>query len=200
MIKEETDSGFFGILMYLPNVITVSRIFFGLIIFANILYFKKDLNFNMILFLMLSSEISDFIDGMIARKYNITSKLGEILDPMSDSLYRTTVYLSFAMVGWIDFVLPLTLIYRDTLVSYIRIKMSEENMEVKARFSGKIKAFVQGLGSFFIILPIYYSNFGLASEQDVYNISITAYFIIMLSTLYSAFDYLYSYLKNRTVV
>ena len=136
---------------------------------------------------MLLSEISDYLDGKIARHYKATSRLGEILDPMCDSMYRFTIYLSFAILGWISFIIPVILIYRDIFVAYVRIQMVQTNLRAGARISGKMKAVVQAGGAFIIIfvekfLSHYLGNFPLSLIISI---------IVAGVTIYSAFDYFY---------
>jgi CDP-diacylglycerol--glycerol-3-phosphate 3-phosphatidyltransferase len=50
-----------------------------------------------LLFLLGISELSDACDGYFARKYNQVTDLGKILDPMADSIYRISVFLTFTL-------------------------------------------------------------------------------------------------------
>lgn len=74
--------------MNLPTIISLSRLVFS-ILFLIGFYLPYSLNFPAIarilflLFIFLSSEISDFLDGYVARKRNITSPLGKLLDPFT---------------------------------------------------------------------------------------------------------------------
>lgn len=50
-----------------------------------------------LLFLLTLAELSDALDGYLARKFNQVTDLGKILDPMADSIYRTSVFLTFTL-------------------------------------------------------------------------------------------------------
>ena len=74
------------------NLITVSRVVFGAIIFH--LLTRAELYwFALILFFIAS--ITDYFDGYMARKYNLVSEVGEILDPIADIIL--IVFVLFAI-------------------------------------------------------------------------------------------------------
>ena len=104
-------------------------------------------------------ELSDLLDGMVARKTGTASPLGGILDPLADSLARLTMYFAMALAGWITIAVPLAMTARDIVVAYTRIVQALTGGKTSARTSGKLKAFVQGAGIFIIII------LGLAAGQ-----------------------------------
>ena len=74
------------------NLITVSRIVFGAIIF--VLLTRTELYWYALLLFFIAST-TDYFDGYLARKYNLESQLGEILDPIADKIL--IVFLLFAI-------------------------------------------------------------------------------------------------------
>jgi phosphatidylglycerophosphate synthase len=104
-------------------------------------------------------ELSDFLDGIVARKTGTAGPLGGILDPLADSLARLTMYFAMALAGWITIAVPLAMTARDIVVAYTRIVQALTGGKTSARTSGKLKAFVQGAGIFIIII------LGLAASQ-----------------------------------
>ena len=104
-------------------------------------------------------ELTDLLDGMVARKTGTAGPLGGILDPLADSLARLTMYFAMALAGWITIAVPLAMTARDIVVAYTRIVQALTGGKTSARTSGKLKAFVQGAGIFIIII------LGLAASQ-----------------------------------
>ena len=74
------------------NLITVSRMVFGAIIF--VLLTRTELYWHAFILFFIAS-ITDYFDGYLARKYNLVSQLGEILDPIADKIL--IVFLLFAI-------------------------------------------------------------------------------------------------------
>lgn len=111
-------------------------------------------------------EISDLLDGFSARKLGLVSEHGAMLDPYADSVSRLIVFWSMASATYngthyIIFFVPLVMALRDVTVAYSRIILTKHNRSVAAKRSGKIKAIVQGVGAFIILLgPVYWPFIG----------------------------------------
>ena len=66
-------------------------------------------------------ELTDLLDGLVARRTGTASQLGGLLDPLADSLARLTMYFAMALAGWITIAVPLVMTARDIVVAYTRI-------------------------------------------------------------------------------
>lgn len=97
-------------------------------------------------------EISDGLDGFLARRWGVTSRMGAIVDPYSDSISRMTIYWALAAAGKTLVYMPLVFAIRDVTVAYCRILWVGANRSAGAQWSGKVKAVVQGVGAFTLIL------------------------------------------------
>jgi CDP-diacylglycerol--glycerol-3-phosphate 3-phosphatidyltransferase len=136
----------------------------------------------------LPEEVSDLLDGYIARRTGTASRLGGIFDPLSDSLSRLAIYFAMALVGWVHIALPLFMAGRDLIVAYTRIVNALTGGRTRARISGKIKGLSQSLG-----IPAI-GTLALFSAGDFGgSISIARHItagIIAAVTLWSLTDYL----------
>ncbi len=106
-------------------------------------------------------ELSDALDGFIARSQNMVSDFGKLLDPMADSLSRQTIFLSFMVCSAhiIPLWMCLVFLYRDAFLSILRMMCAYNGTVLAARQAGKLKAVVQAIGAFvvlFICLGISY--------------------------------------------
>jgi len=166
------------------QAVTLARIPLA-IIFSIILLTGKNslLNLILCLFLLALIEISDVLDGVIARKFNLVSEYGATFDPYADSISRLLVYSSLAASNRVLLLLPLCMAVRDLTVAYSRIIMSRKNISVSAKISGKIKAIFQATGAFFALLgPYYWSYIG---NWSFYALS----WVIIIITLLSSIEY-----------
>ena len=87
-------------------------------------------------------ELSDLFDGWVARKRNEVTDLGKLLDPFGDSVSRLTYFLAFLIAGYMPLWIFVLVLYRDLLVSFIRLLVAKRGVAMAARISGKVKAWI----------------------------------------------------------
>lgn len=88
---------------------------------------------------------SDFLDGWFARRFNLRSRAGEILDPVTDKLFVLTVLLTLLLRGQLRLAHLLLLLIRDlyTTAAFIYARARRLPLRFKARFSGKVVTTLQ---------------------------------------------------------
>ncbi len=89
-------------------------------------------------------ELTDSLDGWLARRYGLFSSWGEAFDPLMDSLSRFVVFWSLARCGAVWTAVPLIMLLRDIIVAYCRLASLLGGGPIAASWSGKTKAVVQG--------------------------------------------------------
>lgn len=135
---------------------------------------------------LLVAELTDAVDGFLARRLNVVSEWGAALDPYSDSVSRIITFWALACAGLALPALPLVMAIRDITIAYCRIQWVRSGRSVSARLSGKLKAVVQGGATFALLAgPLYWSQTG-----DV-SITIISWIVIAV-TIWSGLDYLLS--------
>ncbi len=183
--------------MKIPLFLTLSRVFISPIFL--VLYLKyealeitlKALPFCLII-LLLISELSDFFDGFLARKFNLVTDLGKILDPMADSLVRLTVLLSFTQgIIQLPIVLLFFFLYRDAMVSTLRILCALNGFALAARKTGKVNTVMQAVAVFVILILMMPYSRGMMSLHMLQQISLIIISITAVYTLYSGIEYIY---------
>lgn len=103
----------------MANFITIFRVF--LIFIASFLLFKNDFSsYLWALLLTIAAFSLDGVDGYIARKFNESSKLGAMLDIMSDRIAENVLWVTFAVLGWLPIVFPIIALTRGFVVDGIR--------------------------------------------------------------------------------
>lgn len=178
----------------LPNYITVFRLLLSPVFIA---FFLVDRPWGAICALGIAVifEITDLLDGFIARRYKMVSSLGKLIDPLADSVARFSVFLALTAERSVrEHPWPVLLVafvfYRDAIVAYVRTLAASTGTVLAARLSGKIKAVVQGAGIFIFLAIRVLSYFDVVSLSFVS----TAFYLMMIPvlsvTVWSAVDYL----------
>ena len=195
--------------MNLPNKISLSRIFMTvLIIFFCLFPFyainvnfpqyivggvRVDLRYIISGVLFIIASISDFIDGRIARKNNLITDTGKILDAIADKVLVNSVLIIFASNGFIHPIIAVIYIFRDEVVNALRIHAAKNGIVVPAGMNGKIKTFAMMTGlslMFFYNLPFELINIHL--DQFL------VYFATIMSVI-SGIEYYNKILKNKKI-
>jgi CDP-diacylglycerol--glycerol-3-phosphate 3-phosphatidyltransferase len=89
--------------------------------------------------LFVVSEITDMIDGQVARRSNQVSDFGKLSDPLADTLTQLTFFLCFVMDGILPAALYLLVLYREFSILFVRNLMLKKGVAMGARITGKIK-------------------------------------------------------------
>ena len=153
--------------MNLPNKITTFRMICVIVIDFILLFPWKDCGINMPLvfnfisleyfisaILFLVASFSDFLDGYLARKYNLVTTYGKFMDPIADKLLVDTVVIIMAVKAphLVPPVVAVIMIARDLLVDALRQLASTKGVVLAANIWGKLKTVVQMVGLTFALL------------------------------------------------
>jgi CDP-diacylglycerol--glycerol-3-phosphate 3-phosphatidyltransferase len=150
-------------------------------------------------------ELSDLLDGTIARRMDVVSDTGKLLDPAADSFSRLAVFLALAThpapgggEPWFPAWGVALLLLRDVGVSFLRQVAAARGVVVAARPSGKIKALAQG-GAIWLILALHLRATAAGSADDMARqMAIVAALIAVGVTLVSLVDYMRGVLGGQT--
>jgi CDP-diacylglycerol--glycerol-3-phosphate 3-phosphatidyltransferase len=144
--------------MNLATMVTLSRIaiapVFAYFFIAGFTGGRTHLWVWVCVLLALLIEITDMVDGRIARARREVTDFGKVCDPVADSLARQTVFLSFMVAGIIPWWLYLVFFYRDAFLQLLRITCASGGLVLAARPSGKLKAVLQGMGTFGVLAVV----------------------------------------------
>lgn len=186
--------------MSLPLILTLARIVLAPIFLIFYLYHDAigiritALPYLLIVLLGLS-ELSDVLDGILARKKNQVTDLGKLLDPMADSIFRLSVFLTFTQgIIRLPLLLVLFFFYRDTIIGTLRALCALRGVALAARKSGKIKAVLQAMAAFFILILMIPYSMDCLSLSSLRQMSLYVTSVVLAYTLYSGIEYI---LANR---
>lgn len=142
--------------MNLPNKITLSRIGLSIIIIIVLLFpfdsagisipklfvnkaIVIDVRYLIAGFIFIIASLTDFVDGHIARKYNIVTDFGKMLDAIADKVLVNSVLIILACTGFIAPIIPVVIIVRDIVVDSIKMVAGNKGQVVAAIKTGKFK-------------------------------------------------------------
>lgn len=178
--------------------ILISPIFMLLYLGAPLLNIPEKILPFILLGLLTICELSDIFDGFFARRFSQVTDLGKILDPMADSIYRISVFLTFTRP---PVSLPLFLVflflYRDSVIGTLRTICALKGFALAARVTGKIKAVIQAIAAFVILILIIFYVYDLISLTLLQTSAIIVVSIAVIYSLFSGVEYL---LANRNYV
>ncbi|MBN1646780.1 MAG: CDP-diacylglycerol--glycerol-3-phosphate 3-phosphatidyltransferase [Spirochaetales bacterium] len=180
--------------MNLPNKLTISRIIAAPVFFVIFSIpewtgrFARTSTIALILLFVLM-ELSDLFDGIIARKYNLVTDMGKVMDPFADVISRMTFFLCFVSIGIMPVWMITVFIYRELSITFYRMYLIQkgQNSMAASRW-GKNKAIsytVSGVGGLFYVVCI---RFGLFPEQQLLFLRIlNILFIISVAMAVASF-------------
>jgi cardiolipin synthase len=99
-------------LSYLPNAITLARIALVPVLILAL----KDQRYGLALALFVLAGLSDALDGFLAKRLNMVTRLGGVLDPAADKILLISAYVMLTVLEQIPFWLMLTVAFRDLLI------------------------------------------------------------------------------------
>lgn len=181
--------------MNLPNKLTILRIVLSFVFMFFI--FSQGMLFKILALAVFTiASITDFLDGYIARKYNLITELGKLLDPIADKILVLTAFLAFVYFQIIPAWMLIIIIFREVLITASRLILAKKGKVIPASVWGKYKTISQMIAIFIILGFIVLKEYGL-SNALVINltslVNIVMYITIGL-TLGSGISY---FLKNK---
>ena len=175
--------------MNLPNKLTMFRVilipFFVFFLLAP--YFEGYGNCIAVAIFIIAS-ITDFLDGKIARKYNLVTNFGTFMDPLADKLLVCSALIAFVDMDLMPTWIVMIIIAREFIISGFRLVASDNGIVIAAGIWGKLKTVCQMV--MIIVL--------IADLRGVFEIIGTVLIWLSLAlTIISLVDYLYT---NRQVL
>lgn len=89
--------------------------------------------------IFLIASLTDFLDGYLARKYNLVTDLGKVMDAIADKILVNGVLIILAVNGYISPIIPVVIVCRDIAVDSIKMVAGQKNGAVAASKAGKTK-------------------------------------------------------------
>lgn len=178
--------------MNLPNKLTIARIVMTLFIIIILIFpfdaagielpklfinesIVVDIKYFIAGFLFILASVTDFLDGHIARKYNLVTDFGKVMDAIADKVLVNSVLIILSSSGFIHPIIPVIVITRDIVVNSIKMVAGNNGRVIAAIKSGKIKTICLMCG---ITLTLFYNL-----PFELWNIKVSDVLLIVAAIL-----------------
>ena len=185
-----------SILSIIPNVLTLFRSLAAIILPIIIIY-GDEIGALIATPILILAGISDYFDGFFARKYNVISNFGKVLDPIADKLLVIGVIFALASENMFDyyyaFLPALLIVLREILVSGLRESISSYKISLEVTHLAKWKTTIQliACGSFLV----WRSNTFLYNAEILGLISYILLWIAGIITFITGLQYITKIIK-----
>jgi CDP-diacylglycerol--glycerol-3-phosphate 3-phosphatidyltransferase len=173
--KDETTS-----VWTLPNRLSLLRILFIPAIIV-LIATQNDHYLFISCLLFIVAGITDGLDGLIARKMSMTSRLGLYLDPIADKLLISCVLITLSYYDMVPLWVTLILVSREIIINGLRSFYATEGVTIYPSFAGKLKTTLQIVGISCILFSI---------SPIVQRIGLIVVYGALLFSIYSALGYI----------
>ena len=137
------------------------------------------------------ASFTDFLDGYLARKYNLITNFGKFMDPLADKLLVTSALVCFVQLGLLNAWVVIIILSREFIVSIFRAIAAAEGIVIAASWWGKAKTISQMAMVIVLLLNNYpFSQFGVPVDRILVILA-------TVLTIVSGYDYI---VKNKQVL
>jgi CDP-diacylglycerol---glycerol-3-phosphate 3-phosphatidyltransferase len=190
--------------MVLPNQLTVLRIILTPVFLFLFLTGQPSLiQISYVIFLV--AAITDWYDGWLARKFNYITDWGKFMDPLADKILTSAAFIGFVIVGILPLWMVLIIIFRDLLITFLRIYAEYRKVLFTTTRTAQWKTFLQLFFLYYLLLiytlntieklhESYKSLFAIL--MNPFGIYISMLFITLFTAI-TGLTYIYS---NRFII
>lgn len=199
-VKEDKKKG-----MNLPNKITCCRLVLSVLVLIILCFpFESvglseakrtigpvfgiqciDLKYIVAGVLFLIGSVTDFLDGYIARKYNMVTDFGKVMDAIADKVLVNGVLIVLAYDKFLPVIVPVIIITRDIVVDSIKMAAGNKGKVVAASWPGKIKTICMMIG----VTLVFFYNMPFAFIASGLRIDYGFVFVAVIMSIYSGCQY-----------
>ena len=195
--------------MNVPNRITICRIILSVLLLVMMIFplnrigiifpeirinasFIIDSKYIICGIIFMIAAFTDFLDGHLARKYNLVTDLGKVMDAIADKILVNGILIILATEGYISVIIPVIIVSRDIIVDSIKMVAGQKNGAVAASKTGKLKTACMLVG---ITLLLFYDL-----PFSLFGVHYVARVLITIATVLSIMSGVEYYNKNKKYI
>lgn len=174
--------------MNLPNKLTMMRVVLIPVFLLVLFLMPAPMNRYIATAIFVVASLTDFLDGYIARKYNLVSNFGKFMDPLADKLLVMSALVAMVALGDLPAWVVIIILAREFAITGFRTLAMEANIVMAASWWGKVKTTTQMIMIIVVLLAL-----------DLPGIAIVETILVALAvffTILSGVDYI---VKNKQV-
>ena len=177
--------------MNLPNKLTIARVcMVPLFMVALMMNTGTSRVVAMVIFALAS--LTDMLDGKIARKYNLITNFGKLMDPLADKILTAAAMVCLVELGDLAAWIVVITLFREYAITGLRSVAASENIVVAANIWGKVKTVCQMFALMLLMLkPQIMALCGI-------NLGLWLMYFALILTVYSGVDYVWKLNKQIT--
>ena len=177
--------------MNLPNKLTIARMCM-VPLFMIALMMKTPASRLIATVIFALASLTDMLDGQIARKYNMVTNFGKLMDPLADKVLTAAAMICLVELGDLAAWIAVVIIFREYLITGLRSVAASENIVVAANIWGKVKTVCQMIALMLLMVkPQIVDLCGI-------NIGLWLMYVAVALTIYSGLDYVLKLNKQIT--
>ena len=190
--------------MNLPNKLTVSRLILTAI-FLLVMFVEFPFHITAALVLFVAASLTDLFDGMIARRRNLVTDFGKLMDPLADKVLICSAFIAFIELEWMQAWMVIVIVARELAITGLRLLAASKNIVLAAERQGKNKTISQITAAVALLVTHSHADWGIVGQLFAFEIAGHAWawwvaeiskWVAVVLTALSGFLYLW---KNREV-
>lgn len=166
---------------YIPNILS----FFRFLLIPIIVYFIFTNNYLLAIVMFTISALTDIIDGFIARKFNLVSNLGKLLDPLADKCTQISIIAALVINDIIEVWILVIIALKELIMIAGASFLYGKNVVVHSKWYGKLATTILYLA---IVSSLLLKQFN-ASSEILSNIDLILYCIALTCTVFALIMY-----------
>jgi len=185
----------------LPNILTIFRIILTVLFIY--LFYQNDLGSRLLALIVFTlASLTDYFDGYLARKHNLITSFGKLMDPIADKFLILSAFFIFMQLQLIATWMFIVIFVREVIVTGLRLTAVKRGTALAAEAAGKLKTVLQIVAVYSIIIftvLIQLTNdtqfFQLMMRQVFTGINILM-FVVVIVTLWSGLSFIWNNRKE----
>ena len=186
--------------MNLPNKLTVSRLALT-VFFLLALFIDFPFHFTVALVFFVAASLTDLFDGIIARRRNLITAFGKLMDPLADKVLICSAFIAFIELDWMPAWMVILIVARELAITGLRLLAANKNLVLAAERQGKNKTIFQITAIIALLVTHSHADWGIVGQLFAFHawawwVAEISKWVAVALTALSGFLYLW---KNRDV-